>query len=291
MITAWCTDTECFASSDTLVPWWSVTKTVIAVACLRLAEQGRLDLDAPLQGHAFSVADLLAHRAGVPNYTAWPDYIRATEALEPAWPDEEVLTRADRLGPNFDVGQGWSYSNTGYLMVRRLLEEVTGTSVGQVLREQVFEPLELSTPRVVLSDKDLIGCKWLDGVGYDPKWVYHRMVVGSAADACGFMHAVVAGDFLTPSSFARMTERIDLGGPVAGRPWDTAGYGLGLMFGDMTGVGRVLGHSGNGPQSSCNVSTVRTAKGLMTVAAFSNDGSEDACEWRVQEIATAHTSI
>ena len=92
-VTGWQTDEAAFASSDALLPWWSVTKTVLAVAALRLAEDGRLDLDAHLEGRGHSVADLLAHRVGLANYTDWNSYHRAVSAGAPAWPDARILKR------------------------------------------------------------------------------------------------------------------------------------------------------------------------------------------------------
>jgi len=115
------------------------------------------------------------------------------------------------------------------------------------------------------------------------------LVVGSAADACRFMQSVVAGGFLTSECLAHLTDRTDLGGPIEGRPWETAGYGLGAMIGTMQGVGQVIGHSGCGPQSVCALYSVPTATGFVTAAAFSEDAAEDTCEWQVQKILSAQS--
>ncbi|WGI22573.1 serine hydrolase domain-containing protein [Amylibacter sp. IMCC11727] len=288
MITAWQTDTGRFASSEEVVPWWSVTKTVIATACLRLAQKGQLDLNARLKGRAFCVADLLAHRAGVASYTGWAEYHRAVDAGGAAWRDDAVLAKAEAAGADFEVGAGWSYSNTGYLIVRRIVEEVTSQPIERALQDLVFAPLGLHSARIARTEADLVGCKWLDGAGYDPKWVYHGLAVGTAAEACQFLHGIRAEGFLNPARFAQMTDRIDLGGPIDGRPWQTAGYGLGLMIGDMAEIGQAMGHSGNGPQSVCALYTMRAKNGLMTAAAFSDDDTEDACEWRVQQMVMSY---
>ena len=54
------------------VPWWSVTKTVTAAAVLALVGEGRLDLDAPLAGRAYTLRQLLQHRAGLRDYGPLP---------------------------------------------------------------------------------------------------------------------------------------------------------------------------------------------------------------------------
>jgi CubicO group peptidase (beta-lactamase class C family) len=50
------------------VPWWSFTKTVLAVAALRLVERGVLSLDEKIAGEPFTLAHLLRHEAGFPDY-------------------------------------------------------------------------------------------------------------------------------------------------------------------------------------------------------------------------------
>jgi len=81
------------------VPWWSFTKSLIAAAFLRLAEDYRLDLDRPLEPHAFTARQLLSHRSGLGDYGGLAAYRDAVAAdLEP-WPDEVLLRRVplDRL--------------------------------------------------------------------------------------------------------------------------------------------------------------------------------------------------
>jgi CubicO group peptidase (beta-lactamase class C family) len=71
-------------SAGVIVPWWSFTKTVIAVACLRAVEDGLLSLDEPLRASKHSLRQLLRHEAGLPDYGAWPDYQRAVaDRLDP----------------------------------------------------------------------------------------------------------------------------------------------------------------------------------------------------------------
>lgn len=65
---AWKSSGEVFSNSDAIAPWWSITKTVIAVSSLKLWEAGDLDLDEPLPSHPFTLRQLLKHTAGVPNY-------------------------------------------------------------------------------------------------------------------------------------------------------------------------------------------------------------------------------
>ncbi len=107
---------------------YSVTKTYLGVLCLRLD----LDLDAPVATWIddprlprASLRQLLNHTSGIPDYGRLPAYgeaVRSTPS-EP-WSDEELLARALAAGPDFEPGGGWAYSNTGYLLVRRIVDGV-----------------------------------------------------------------------------------------------------------------------------------------------------------------------
>ena len=70
--------------TEAIFPWWSFTKTVLAIAALRLAEERILALDAPFLGRPYTLRQLLQHRAGVPNYAALAAYHAAVARGEPA---------------------------------------------------------------------------------------------------------------------------------------------------------------------------------------------------------------
>ena len=78
------------------VPWWSVTKTAIAAAALTLVGEGRLDLDAPFAGRAYTLRQLLQHRAGLRDYGAMPAYQEAVARHDrrAAWPSARAAGAA-----------------------------------------------------------------------------------------------------------------------------------------------------------------------------------------------------
>jgi len=49
---------------ETSIPWWSYTKTALSIALLRLSEDGKIDLDEPVDGKPYTPAQLLRHEAG-----------------------------------------------------------------------------------------------------------------------------------------------------------------------------------------------------------------------------------
>ncbi|MEW6272243.1 MAG: serine hydrolase domain-containing protein [Thermodesulfobacteriota bacterium] len=131
---------------STLVNVFSVTKALVTICALRLVEQGRLDLDAPLARvwPAFAGADkeqvtlrhVLAHRAGLPALRAplpaaamldWAAMTGALERQAPWWPP--------------GTAHGYHVNTFGFL-VGKAVRRASGRSVGAFLRDQVAGPLE-----------------------------------------------------------------------------------------------------------------------------------------------------
>src|ERR1035441_599658 len=72
-------------SASTLWPWWSFTKTVLAICCLRLMEEGLIDLDELRPGKPFTLRQLLQHSAGVPEYGKLQAYHDAVSRSDSPW--------------------------------------------------------------------------------------------------------------------------------------------------------------------------------------------------------------
>lgn len=256
-------------------PWWSFTKTALAVCALRLVDEGALQLDTRRPGKPFTLRQLLQHRAGVPNYGGLRSYHDAVARGDQPWPREQLLraTQADRL--DFQPGAGWSYSNIGYLYVRDAIEAASGMEAGEAIRSLLIAPLGLSSVRWAVAPDDFSDVHWLEARGYHPGWVYHGCLTGTATDAAKLLHAVFDEDILTEQSRAAMLSVHPLGGALSGRPWTECGYGLGVMSGKMGKAGRAIGHSGAGPFSVNAVYHFPDSTLAVTVAVFT-DGTNEA---------------
>lgn len=276
-------------SSAAIVPWWSFTKTLIAACALRLGERGQLDLDSCLRDAPYTLRQLLQHRAGVGNYGDLAEYHAAVARREPPWPVAELLARVPPGRLLFAPGCGWAYSNVGYLIVRRRIEEVCGVPLAVTLRELVLRPLGLEIAHLAETTVDMDATVFAGGHGYHPGWVYHGTVVGPVAEAALALHRLLRGDLLEPASLAAMLQPHPLDGPLPGRPWQTTGYGLGLMLGTMRRPGmarpvEVAGHSAGGP-GSCGA--VYRVSDVGTAAVFVSAASEGAAEDRALALLTA----
>jgi D-alanyl-D-alanine carboxypeptidase len=270
----------------TRVPWWSFTKTALATAALQLVARGECRLDERIDGRPYTLRQLLQHRAGVPDYGDLASYHEAVRRGEKPWTVDQLLEHvaADRLG--FDPGNGWRYSNVGYLFVRRLIERATGRDIDSALRHLVFDALGLDSVRLATSARDLADTAWGNRAEYDPGWVYHGLLIGTPDDAARFLHSLMSGDVLPPELLTEMTTCHLIGERSSpARPWETTGYGLGLMIGRMALTGIAVGHSGAGPGSVGAVYHFRDRPLPYTVAAFASGDEEGVAENEVVRLA------
>jgi CubicO group peptidase (beta-lactamase class C family) len=128
----------------------SLTKTFTATAIMRLAEQGRIELDAPVRAYlpGLTLADrLTAERVAIRHlltHTAgwWGDAF-----MDTGDGDDAIAHFTDGLLPTFPqlspLGKFYSYNNAGFVLLGRVLEVVCGLSYRRALRELVLEPLSL----------------------------------------------------------------------------------------------------------------------------------------------------
>jgi len=268
-------------------PWWSFTKTALAICALRLADEGLLELDAKRPGKPYTVRQLLQHCAGVPNYGRLQSYHDAVARGDAPWPRDELVhaVSADRL--DFTPGTNWSYSNVGYMFVREAIKAAAGREAGRVLQSRLFAPLGLTSVKWAVEADDFSDIHWREGRSYDPRWVYHGCLTGSAIDAAKLLHAVCHSAILTAQSRAAMFDRYPLGGAIPDRPWTECGYGLGVMTGKMGEAGAAIGHSGAGPFSVNAVYHFPDRPNPVTVAVFTDGVDEGIAEHEAWRIALA----
>jgi CubicO group peptidase (beta-lactamase class C family) len=270
--------------SEALFPWWSITKSVLAAATLRLADQGRFSLDDCYNRRPFTIRQLLQHTAGLNNYGG-ASYQTAVEAGDPVWPVAELLGRVNAERLIFAPGQGWAYSNVGYIFVRQLIEDSVGLEIDGALRLLVFAPMGIARTRIAKTTNDMEQIFWGNPHGYDPRWVYHGLLIGPPSDAVDFLRHLFSPAFLSERARSAMKTMRELGGAFAGRPWTKTGYGLGLMMGEMRGAGKAFGHSGAGPESVSSLYCFPELPGRPIVAAFGQWSDEGITERQTTQLA------
>ena len=233
---------------------------------------------------------LLRHDAGLRDYAELPEYFAAVERSDPPWTVAELLAQVRADTPAYAPGIGWTYSNVGYLLVRQLIETAFGADLETALQALVFAPVGIGEVRLAREPADLAVSAWGNSLNYHPGWVYHGLLVGPPREAALWMHALMTGRLLPPHLLAAMLDRRALDVPRAGRPWGSAGYGLGVMIDIASPLGRSFGHSGEGPGSVCAVYHFPDCDPPRTVAAFAPDKDVGAVERLMLETAATCSS-
>jgi len=190
--------------SQPLVPWWSVSKTVLATAALTLVDRRTLDLDAPIERAPYTLRHLLQHTSGLPDYGPNPEYQKAVTAGESPWTSDELLRRVNASTLLFAPGTRFSYSNIGYLFVRQVIERAADADLNEALRTLVFDPLGIEGVFVANTPEELDAIVWGNAQRYDPRWVYHGCIVGSLSWAATCLHRLIHDVLLAPETKTAM---------------------------------------------------------------------------------------
>ncbi|HSU17979.1 serine hydrolase domain-containing protein [Longimicrobium sp.] len=172
----------------------SITKQFTAFAVALLVAEGRLELDAdvhrylpelPRYPHRVTLRHLLHHVGGVREYSELPSLAGDGR------PGVELAERVNGL--SFVPGTQYLYSNTGFLLLGRVVERVTGEPLGRFMAERIFRPLGM-THTLLPADSSQAGSR---GVAYalrEGRWVPMLPPVESQGDA---------GLLTTPADLAR----------------------------------------------------------------------------------------
>jgi beta-lactamase class C len=248
---------------DTVFRWASVSKGVAAALVVKLAEEGRFPLDAPIhtmgttlrlpgKSQKVTVADLLSHRVGLVR-NAWDD------RLEKGEDPRTLRTAMAGLPPFCPPSTCFGYQNVAFDAATEIVEGATGMSYAAVARDRLFAPLGMTSTSI--GRTGLVGARsWAQPhrLAKTPTIVndiYYRVpaaggVNSSINDLVRWMRAQMgaAPAVLSPAALARLHEaRVPT--PPHGRrgPMDRAltdaAYGLGWRSFTYAGH-RLIGHRG-----------------------------------------------
>ena len=276
---------------DTLFQIGSTTKTYTGTAAMRLVEQGKLDLDAPVRTYlpdlrlsdegvaaGVTLRHLLQHTAG------WAgDYFADTGAGDDAL--AQMLGRLAELEQLTPLGETWSYNNAGFYLAGRVIEAVTGQTYEAAVKELIFDPLGMTMsyffPHEVLTHRFAVGHTVEEDV---PKvvrrWALHRAVNPAGGITSTVKDQLVYARFhlgdgaapdgarlLSPESMALMQSPLVPAGSLFGAT------GITWLVRDVGGV-RTVRHGGttNGQLSAF---VLVPARGFaLTVLTNANRGGE-----------------
>jgi CubicO group peptidase (beta-lactamase class C family) len=245
------------ARSDTVYRLASLTKSLTAIAVMQLVEEGKLDLDTPIQKYCPSYPrkqwtitprQLLTHMAGV-RHNKWSEttstqhYASIADAIN-VFKDDPLL---------FEPGTKYSYSTQGYVLLGGAIENASGVPYLQYLDEHIVKPAamtqttaddsSLNIPnRAIGYRKGLFGfgwLSWLRGVHAAPPHdtsikLSAGGLVSTVEDMARFAISVNSGLLVRPETLEKMWSK-----PKT-RDGKESNYGFGFLIAEKEGQRRVF---------------------------------------------------
>src|ERR1017187_8744227 len=207
-------------SNDTIFAIGSVTKQFTCVAVLLLAEAGKLSVHDPVgkyfpdltRAADITLLDLMNHVSGYPDY--YPLDFVDRRLMQPAKTDEVIGEYATgKL--DFEPRTRYSYSNTGYLILGRVVEKVSGESMGAFLQSHIFTPLgmnhtlydpERSDGRLAKGYTVFALCQPKSAVPEGKGWIASAGAMCSTPSDLAFWDlALMGGKVVKPESYRLLT--------------------------------------------------------------------------------------
>ncbi|HJY30451.1 MAG TPA: serine hydrolase domain-containing protein [Pyrinomonadaceae bacterium] len=162
---------------ETIFQSGSIGKQFTAAAIMILVQEHKLSLDdkisryfsdAPASWKEITVWNLLTHTSGLGDYPADID-------LRRDYTEDEYFASFKKAPLDFAPGSRWNYSNVGYVTLGMLIRKVTGKYYGDFLKERIFEPLGMTTARII-SEADIVpnraaGYRLVQGELKNQEWV------------------------------------------------------------------------------------------------------------------------
>lgn len=256
----------------------SVSKTFSSVVLLQLVNEGRIDLDSPVNRYLpgllpddrITVRHLLTHRSGLADYTnaMFEHTVPGFEAVRnKVFSYQELVDLSLREPRTTEPGVAYKYSNTNFVVVGMLIEKATGNGVAKEYERRIFKPLKLRNTSYVHPSAqikglhtrgylhpDEAGAPLVDSTEQTVSWAQSAgAVISTPADLNTFTSALLGGRLLP----ARMLDAMLTVTPTDAT--NTRFYGLGLRRYDLSCGTSVYGHTG-------------TVQGYYTYAFSTRDG-------------------
>ncbi len=232
---------------DTVYDIGSVSKLFTTVAIMQLEEDGKLNYNdtidmyfdnVPSKKQDVTIKQLLTHSSG----------IYASENDDHDVSKDDEIARIMKSRQLFTPGTNYKYSNAGFTLLAAIVEEASGESFEDYMRENLFEPLELDNTGFPTSDnmsgeKAVSGS--LNGVDYgnvtefDFGWYSkgYTDVLSTPRDLTYFFNSLISGEIIGAANLALMSnDEIDIGSDAY------RGYGTDIKHIDSDQ--KIIGHTG-----------------------------------------------
>lgn len=238
---------------ETIFQSGSMGKQFTATAVMMLVEEGKIGLndsltkyflEAPPSWKNVTVRELLSHTGGFGDYPKNFNFRKD-------WTEPQLIKLVESIPLAYPPGTKWEYSNLGYLTLGILIHRVSGEFYGDFLQQRVFQPLDMSTTRII-SEADIVpnraaGYRLVKGELKNQEWVAPAMnttadgsLYFSILDLAKWDAALYERKLLKASSFDLMWTPVKLKNGQANK----AGYGFGWFIEERNGH-RCIHHDGS----------------------------------------------
>jgi D-aminopeptidase len=142
----------------------SLSKQFLVTLVLMLEQEGALSVGDDVRKHlpflpkwtrTVRLIDLMSNQSGVRDFLELR-LLSGGNFADPATEDESMALVQDAADLNFDPGTRFAYSNSGFMLLTRIVEKVLGAPLEQVLSERIFGPLAMRDTRLVRRDEPVI---------------------------------------------------------------------------------------------------------------------------------------
>jgi len=283
---------------DTRFAVGSVTKVVVAAACLRLVDRGLVGLHQPLtdvlpsdqQPDALTPAHelhhLLSHTSGLANYhdtlsTSWASFLSAWDRVPTyhARGPADLLPLFMHLPATGPPGVEFAYADANYVLAGLVIEAITGQPWTEFATAEVLGPAGMVDSGFPYLDDDppRLATGYLVTDGPQERWLSNVYsvpaggmpdggLVTTATDLARLFDALEGGGLLSPTAHAAMTTPQDPDREVLER------YGYGCVVTVQDNRVTIIGHDGMDPGVSASVSRYRDAATTIVVVSNQDRG-------------------
>jgi CubicO group peptidase (beta-lactamase class C family) len=197
----------------------SITKTFTAFVILQLAEKGKVDLDAEIQTYVpyfpwkkwpITIRQLLGHLGGIPHYVERDKELHNKTRKN----TREAIAIFQEYDLVAEPGTKYHYSSYGYNLLGAAIEEVTGQSYGECIKQSIFDPLGMSASRMddttAIIPNRVRGYCWANGRIVHSEYVdmSSRFASGgtrsTVADLLKYARGITQGKLLAPQTWKQM---------------------------------------------------------------------------------------
>jgi len=202
----------------------SISKLYTAVAATKMVKEKHLSFDKTLSDYLPELKDrvenadkitlrmMIQHRSGIPNFTDNPDYWQNEQGN-----NKNALDFALDLPASFKPNEGYEYSNTNYLLLRRIMDNVLGYSHYQYIKEKILVPLGLKNTFFSITEVDLDDVMSGYYVGYEEDFKAREYgMLATAKDVGIFLRALNDGSVFNPGEKEIYPYEYNHGGLVVG---------------------------------------------------------------------------